>query len=321
MLEKTKPAIPVEHVLCPDCGADDFVIVAEGPDYDNHCCGDQTFTLAQCNRCKTYYLNPRPTVETLSIIYSQEEYYSYSFEDEGNSIVLKARQRRDQQKIAQVLQILGKPAAQTRVMDIGAGDGALLRAFAASGVPNENLYAVELEQGAVEALEKKGFRGVLGRAEELDFPDGSFDVVAMIQVIEHVADPKDVMRNLHRILSPGGVFLIETPNMNAWDRRFFPKETWGVYHFPRHWTLFNRESITRMLNEVGFDVAHFSTPAAAVVWTWSMNHVAQKHRWPKFWQRFFSLSSPLALGIFWAVDMIPSLLGQSAGMRVIAKKR
>jgi len=316
-----KPPITVAPVLCPNCGQDRYAVTASGPDYDNHCCGDQIFHLVQCDNCGIHYLNPRPTVDTLPIIYSAEEYYSFSVEEDLSSIILKARETRDRQKITQAMSILGKSPDQIKVLDIGTGDGQMLRTFKAMGVPPENLYGMELDQAVVDILNKKGYQGILGRIEDSDLPDASFDVVAMIQVIEHVADPKDVMRTLHRILKPGGVFIIETPNMDAWDRRFFRHKLWGGYHFPRHWTLFNRKTITRMLNEVGFDVAHYSTPAAAVLWAWSVNHFLQERKMPRGVLNFFSMNNPLALGIFYLLEFIPSRMGWSAGMRVIAKRK
>lgn len=326
-MQLTRPAInvderapvAVEHVPCPGCGGTDEALVASGPDYDNHCCGDQQFRLVQCQRCRVYYLNPRPTAAMLPVIYGAEEYYSYSLSEKGNRIVLRARQRRDVRKIKALLQRLDKRPDTIRVLDIGAGDGALLRSFELAGVPPLNLFGVDLEPNAIANLQGMGFQGVLGRAEELDFARHSFDVVTMIQVIEHVAAPKDLMRRIHRMLTPGGVFLLETPNMASWDRRLFAKKTWGGYHFPRHWTLWTPTTITQMLHEVGFTVQSIATPAAAVTWTWSLNHVAQERGWPPRLAEAFSMHNPMVLGIFWMIDLIPGLLGWSANMRVIAR--
>lgn len=315
----TKP-ISVEQVACPGCSGNDCVLIAAGPDYDHHCCGDQLFNMVRCQACKTYYLNPRPTVDTLGVIYSPEEYYSYSFAERGSAWVLRARRLRDRSKVERALKHVERERKQVKVLDIGAGDGALLEVFESSGVPGSNLCGVDLEPWAVERLHARGFNGTLGRVEELKLPTESFDVVTMIQVIEHVADPQKVMRSVNRTLRPGGVFLLETPNMASWDRRFFAQKTWGGYHFPRHWTLWDLESIAWTLKQAGFDTVEVSTPPAAVTWTWSVNHALQEGKWPQKVSNFFTMNNPVALGIFWAIDVLPSLSRRSANMRVLARR-
>ena len=313
--------VSVEQVSCPDCGADHGEIVAAGPDFDNHACGDQEFTLVRCGACGTWYLNPRPTSDMLPVIYDAERYYAYSFSNRGNPVVLAARARRDQQKIAQILEQLPNGNSSPHVLDIGAGDGALLDAFRNAGVPAHQLSGLDLEPGAVDRLRSRGYRAYLGCAEQLDFETGAFDVVTMIQVIEHVANPGDVLSRIHRALTPGGVVVLETPNLGSWDRRFFAGRTWGGYHFPRHWTLWDEQGLRRLLAKRGFEVVGVATPAAAVTWTWSVNHVLQDLRAPRRLAEFFSLSNPLALGFFWAIDLVPSLLRRSANLRVIARSR
>ena len=73
-----RPHVALEPVVCPCCDSGDSTVEAVGPDYDCHTCGDQTFTLVQCAKCSTYYLNPRPTTAMLPQIYAADDYYSYS---------------------------------------------------------------------------------------------------------------------------------------------------------------------------------------------------------------------------------------------------
>ena len=173
----------------------------------------------------------------------------------------------------------------------------------------------------MDRLNARGFRGLLTRAEEMDFPPDSFDVVTMIQVIEHVATPNKLVKHLGGMMSKGGILFFETPNMKSWDRRFFRKATWGGYHFPRHWTLWDPETMTRMLNDSGFDVVSITTPPSAVVWVWSVNHVMQAWFGNGRIARFFSMNNPFALALFWLLELIPSKLGRSANMRIIARRR
>jgi 2-polyprenyl-3-methyl-5-hydroxy-6-metoxy-1,4-benzoquinol methylase len=312
--------ITLAPVVCPDCGGEVYQTVATGPDYENHCCGTQEFRLVQCQNCQTVYLNPRPTPDMLHRIYAVDDYYSYDFAETANPIVIRARQRRDQGKIAQVLEKVGKPAQDLHIVDIGAGDGALLDSFHRAGVPSNQLTGVEIEQIAIDKYRGRGMNGILGQAETLDLPPESMDVFAMIQVIEHIANPKEVVKKLHTLLRPGGVFLIETPNFDAWDRRFFPRKTWGGYHFPRHWTLWSKTTMSRLMRDCGFEVALMQTPPAAVLWAWSINHVLQDRGASPSLQKIFGMNNPFVLAALLGLELIPSKLGLSANMRVIARK-
>ena len=62
--------------------------------------------------------------------------------------------------------------------------------------------------------------------------------MTMFHVIEHVADPPRVAERVARWLAPGGVFAVETPNLESLDARLFRERYWGGYHFPRHWHLY-----------------------------------------------------------------------------------
>jgi SAM-dependent methyltransferase len=55
--------------------------------------------------------------------------------------------------------------------------------------------------------------GKLGNAEEIPYPAGMFDLVFADNVLEHLENPLRVFKEVHRVLSPGGVFLLKTPNL------------------------------------------------------------------------------------------------------------
>jgi len=317
----TRLHVPLEEVVCPVCRSNESVLAASGPDYDCHSCGDQEFNLVQCSRCQTYYLNPRPTAAALAQIYPPDDYYSYSLAEKGNPMVLKARLARDRQKVDAIVSALGKSPADVSLLDIGAGDGLLLEAFRSAGTPAGHLHGTELDERAVANIQKRGFKGLLKRAEELDFPAGTFNAVTMIQVIEHVGEPMRLVQRLGAMMSKGGVLFLETPNMKAWDRAFFRKRLWGGYYFPRHWTLWDPETMTHMLNESRFDVVSITTLPAAVVLVWTINHLMQSWFGNGRLARFFSMNNPLALALFWLIELIPSRLGRSANMRIVARRR
>lgn len=316
----TGTPVTVESVRCPSCGNDNFTIEASGPDYDHHCCGEQIFNVARCNVCGFWYLNPRPTTDMLPRIYEAEDYICYDFDQKGNALVQNWRIGAETRRIQKALEHVQRPTADLKVCDIGPGDGTTLAAFESLGVRREHLYGVDIDQSIIDKLESKGFQGILSRAEDLEAPVKDFDVVLMLQVIEHVADPRRVMQVSHAMLRPGGIIWMETPNMDGWDRPFFKKRAWGGYHFPRHWVLFSPKTISRMLEEVGFEMVGVWSMSATFVWIWSINHILQDRGWHKL-ANVFSFNNPFIAAFFLLFDLIPRNLNKASNMRVIARKR
>ena len=75
-----------------------------------------------------------------------------------------------------------------------------------------------------------------------------------MEVIEHVADPASVLCSLRKLLSPTGLILIKTPNIDTLDGRLFRNHNWGGFHCPRHFVLFNKESLEHLGSRCGFRV-------------------------------------------------------------------
>jgi ubiquinone/menaquinone biosynthesis C-methylase UbiE len=101
-----------------------------------------------------------------------------------------------------------------RVLDIGCGDAGVIIAIAEAGaeVSGLELDRESLRRGSVRA-EEHGVRARLaaGVAEALPFPDGSFDLVILDNVLEHVRDRPGTLREIHRVLAPGGLLYMVTP--------------------------------------------------------------------------------------------------------------
>lgn len=112
------------------------------------------------------------------------------------------------------------PLEQARILDIGCGLGVYVRKFRefSDRVCGIDIDAKRLVEGA------KTTPGLmLSVGEHLPFRDGTFDVVVLNEVIEHVRDDRATMAEAMRILAPGGRIVIYAPN------RLYPFETHGIY--------------------------------------------------------------------------------------------
>ena len=91
---------------------------------------------------------------------------------------------------------------------------------------------------------------VLGGPEDLPLAE-PFDCAACIHVIEHVYQPVEWLREIHRRLVPGGWLVLATPDAAAFWRPLMGRR-WPFYKAPEHVTLFGRDSLVRLLASAGF---------------------------------------------------------------------
>lgn len=114
------------------------------------------------------------------------------------------------------------------VLDLGCGLGEYVRGFARRGARalGSDIAANRLAE-ARERVQRTGTEGVLGfmaaAGEALPFRDASMDAIVLNEVIEHVQDDRETLREISRVLRPGGTCILYAPN------RLYPFETHGIY--------------------------------------------------------------------------------------------
>ena len=138
LVQKGAPRIETQEVgACPVCGGEAFDAFAVGFDYELQTCSNP-WRFVQCRRCKHVWLNPRPAVSALRVIYPPT-YYAYNYSDQVNPIAAKAKGMLDGMKMKSVLKALGRTPKS--FLDIGCGDGRFLRLMEGRGVAREQLRA------------------------------------------------------------------------------------------------------------------------------------------------------------------------------------
>ena len=84
-------------------------------------------------------------------------------------------------------------------------------------------------------------------------PAGVFDLVTLWDVLEHLPDPVSGLQQIHRLLSPSGRLVLNTPVEDGWDARLFGRR-WSGWDAPRHTVVFGRATLERALNRAGFRI-------------------------------------------------------------------
>lgn len=136
-----------------------------------------------------------------------------------------------------------------RLLDVGAAYGLFVAAAGDAGFD-----AMGLEPAAdCAAVARREFsaRVETGHIETFDFPAQSFDVVTMLDVIEHFEDPRLAVDRAARLLRPGGLLVVETGDRNSIFARVCGSR-WYFYDPPQHLTFFGRDSLSRMVADAGF---------------------------------------------------------------------
>lgn len=152
-------------------------------------------------------------------------------------------------------------------LDLGGGAGEF------SDLAFQRGYAVTLVDGDprnVASVQPRGIRGVVADLNQpLDFVDeAAVDGVSLIEVIEHVPRAEQLVEEAYRVLRPGGLLLLSTPNAVWWRARLRvlfgrPLEAEGY-----HYRFFTVSGVLRLLTASGFTVNRvcFSSPAFGYNW-------------------------------------------------------
>jgi 2-polyprenyl-3-methyl-5-hydroxy-6-metoxy-1,4-benzoquinol methylase len=107
-----------------------------------------------------------------------------------------------------------------RIVEFGCGDGSLLMEVA-NALNIRDVYGVDIDEMALKKATGKGIKAfkVDLNNDPLPFKDGFFDVVLMEEVIEHLVNPDNAIKEASRVLKAEGLFLLSTPNLAWWVNR------------------------------------------------------------------------------------------------------
>lgn len=180
-------------IACNLCGETRFRVVEEG---------EGPFQVLSCLRCSLVFVDPQPDRCALG------EHYDHGYYESWMGEQRKRRQRMWDERLDR----LERRIRRGRLLDVGCAEGAFLDRARLRGW---QILGTELSAfAAAEAARRTGAEIFCGELEEARYPGASFDAVTLWHVLEHMRDPGACLREIRRILRPGGLLVLAVPNVN-----------------------------------------------------------------------------------------------------------
>lgn len=254
--------------------------------------------LVSCDHCQTIFYTPRPTLQELADYYNTSD-YRQCYEDSAMT-----GQNFAQNRYKQLIEILNSYAPDVlslenkKLLDVGCGVGDLLAIASNHGW---DVTGTEISpEASMEANQKLNNRVLTGDLLNLDIAENSFDLITIYHVIKHLIEPVSILEKIHKLLKPGGVAFIETPNIASLGAKIKGKN-WSHIIPPEHITYFKPSSLKYTLKKAGFEEFKVITNSPYIVES------------VQNWQ-------PVLRGIANTIYQIAPVLGMGAALQGIATK-
>jgi 2-polyprenyl-3-methyl-5-hydroxy-6-metoxy-1,4-benzoquinol methylase len=237
------------------------------PVYDDRYGYDGRFPLYQCRECNHKFLHVDFSTDDWKTIYT--DYYPRS--------TLSLETYEPRKEIRGFLSWLNGERRlayswvpeNVRVLDIGCGFGETLGYHRSRGC---DVYGVEVDENIRRVADKFQFDVHVGAFDPDVYDTGFFDFVTMDQVIEHVADPLETLQGIARILKPGGVAILSTPNSHGLGAMVFGRR-WVHWHAPYHLHHFSIRSMKFATEKAGLTVEKIRTITSSEWLYYQWNHL------------------------------------------------
>lgn len=233
---------------CPACGG-----TADRKAYEK-----LGFRWDHCGACATAFMNPRPPPDVLANFYAQSELYRV-----WNDAIFPAtrdlrRKQIFQPRVDRLLELCSRHGIDGGcLVEVGAAHGIFCEEAAHTG-RFSRIIAVEPSAVQAQTCRNLGFETIEAPVERVCDLDSMADVVAAFEVVEHLSDPAGAVQAMGRLLKPGGLLLLSTPNVDGFEVATLGAVSDTIY--PEHVTLFSPTGMERLMEGAGLSMVELSTP-------------------------------------------------------------
>jgi 2-polyprenyl-3-methyl-5-hydroxy-6-metoxy-1,4-benzoquinol methylase len=181
--------------------------------------------------------------------WANKEYRSGVYREYVAARLMKIRHFEDR------LSDIGDRITPGRLLDVGCSCGYFMEVAASRGF---DVQGVEFSRSAIAAASAAVRPRILeGTLDELPL-NGMFDVVSAFDLLEHVHDPRALLRRCAAVLRPGGALIVSTPDAGHFLRHVM-RSRWPMLQPMQHLFLFSRRALAAVLRAEGFDEVRVDT--------------------------------------------------------------
>ncbi|HEX9045608.1 MAG TPA: class I SAM-dependent methyltransferase [Verrucomicrobiae bacterium] len=232
----------MREVTCNLCGANNYTVrFPKGV--------AQLHRIVRCNQCGLMYANPQELVDCERF---ESPTHPAEIDEIGGRLYFEKQlvQLPDNER---VLRQLNKLFPQRgKILEIGSFRGIFLDRVRAAGWQTTGL---EPDRPVADySRSKYGLNIVDGVLPNPLLPDQAFDAVILLHVIEHMPDPAENLREIRRIMRPGGVLVVETPRFDSLMFKLLGRRERSLSNCNGHIYFFTVPTLRRLLEKNGFKV-------------------------------------------------------------------
>lgn len=209
--------------------------------------------IVECVECGLAYVNPQPSMQQLENFYSGKHYVEIPEVPDENVAEYEGDQRivyRSKRRV----QKIKKYRRSGNLLDCGVNDGTFIKHAKEAGY---QAYGLEISPAMAVFAQK--YAGTVVEEGTLDdfaekYQDLRLDLITMWDVLEHVLDPMAELKKMNKLLNPGGVIALSTPNRGSLRGRMYGDGWLGFQEGAEHLFFFSPEVMCRYLRLAGFRV-------------------------------------------------------------------
>lgn len=262
-IRQNKLLATVPPMNCSICNERNSTVIREA--YDDRYGQPDIFQLVRCDQCGHEMTFPRITESELGELYSTyypRKYVNLTELQQEAILVAKPFARLKRWWNGTDNQGHYRVSRGQIMLDVGCGNGLSLLEAKHLGAKT---YGIEADPNVFRIANELGLNIHIGSLHDNPFPDISFDLIVLNQVIEHIPEPGEALEVLKQRLKPSGRLVLAFPNRcSFWQKLFGPK--WINWHIPYHLHHFNKKGFRALAQRHGYRLIRQKT-ITPNIWT------------------------------------------------------